>query len=92
MGSTFDIFPTLCNLFGLDASGAFITGNDLFSEQDGLVLFPDSSFITEDYYYDALSSDVVYFGNVVNYQDQLLLNEELFRHSQLMLKSDFFRE
>ena len=91
LGSTFDIYPTLCNMFNLKTEGAFVAGNDLFSSKPGVVLFPDSSFITDDLYYDGLNSEAIYFGEENDYQDQLRINNELFKYSQLILKSDYFK-
>ena len=41
--ATVDIFPTICNLFGLDADLRCFVGDDVFSEGGGLVYWRDSS-------------------------------------------------
>ncbi|MBR2667361.1 MAG: LTA synthase family protein [Oscillospiraceae bacterium] len=48
--SSVDILPTLANLFGLDTSGAWFAGIDLFSDQPGLVIFQDESWYDGTYY------------------------------------------
>lgn len=57
LGSTFDIYPTICNLFGLDYSKSFVVGNDLFSDEEGFVLFMDRSVLTEDFYYNSATNE-----------------------------------
>ena len=45
--SNLDILPTLLNLFGLDYDSRLLMGSDIFSTAPGLVIFSDSSYITE---------------------------------------------
>lgn len=51
--STFDIYPTLANLFGLDINGQMIVGRDALSNSKGFTIFQDYSWLTDDGYYDA---------------------------------------
>ena len=46
-----DIQPTLCNLFGVDYDSRLFVGQDVFSEEEPLVLWTNGSFLTEKGYY-----------------------------------------
>ena len=48
-----DILPTLLNLFGFEYDSRLLTGSDILSTSEGLVIFSDRSFITDYGKYDA---------------------------------------
>ena len=48
-----DIVPTLKNLFGIDYESRMFTGRDILSDTDPLVIWVDSSFMTDKGYYDS---------------------------------------
>lgn len=43
--SSFDVLPTLANLFGLDAQYGLLTGDDAFSDAGGYVFFNDNTWV-----------------------------------------------
>lgn len=45
--SNLDILPTLSNLFGLEYDSRLLMGRDILSDDPGLVIFSDYSYITE---------------------------------------------
>lgn len=47
-----DILPTLLNLFGFDYDSRMYAGRDIFSEEEGLVIFKDKSFVSDTAVYD----------------------------------------
>lgn len=47
-----DILPTLLNLFGFEFDSRMYAGRDIFSEEEGLVIFNNRSFVTDTVYYD----------------------------------------
>lgn len=47
-----DILPTLLNLFGFDYDSRMYAGRDIFSEEEGVVIFNNRSFVTDTVYYD----------------------------------------
>ena len=47
-----DILPTLLNLFGFQYDSRLYAGRDIFSEEEGLVIFNDRSFVTDRVIYD----------------------------------------
>lgn len=49
-----DIMPTLSNLFGLPYDSRLMTGKDIFSTADPLVIFQDHSFLTNRVGYNAV--------------------------------------
>ncbi|MGN0394497.1 MAG: LTA synthase family protein, partial [Coprococcus sp.] len=59
--SSIDILPTVSNLLGLEYDSRLIIGQDILSDSQGLVIFPDRSFITDDFSYNAN------IGNIVSY-------------------------
>ncbi len=50
--SSFDVLPTIVNLFDLDTDGRYYIGNDAFSENGGYAFFKDYSWIEDDVYFD----------------------------------------
>jgi phosphoglycerol transferase MdoB-like AlkP superfamily enzyme len=50
VNSSVDVLPTLANLFGLDTTGAWYAGMDLFSDQPGYVFFADSTWYDGNWY------------------------------------------
>ncbi len=51
--SSVDIIPTLCNLFGIEYDSRLYSGSDILSTAPALVVFKDSSFITDYCKYNA---------------------------------------
>lgn len=49
--STFDIFPTLANLFDLDYDPRYYVGKDIFSTEETTVIFTNGSWITDNAMY-----------------------------------------
>ena len=45
--SSFDVLPTLLNVFGIEYDSRVLCGKDAFAPGKRLVLFSDGSFITE---------------------------------------------
>lgn len=42
-----DLLPTLLNLFGFDFDSRMYAGRDIFSDEEGLVIFNDKSFVSD---------------------------------------------
>ena len=53
--SGLDIAPTLANLFGLPYDSRLYAGSDILSDQEGLVIFDNKSFITDRVAYNAVT-------------------------------------
>ncbi|MBQ8148173.1 MAG: sulfatase-like hydrolase/transferase [Lachnospiraceae bacterium] len=57
--SSIDILPTVSNLLGLEYDSRLIIGQDILSDSDGLVMFANRSFITDDFSYNASTGEVI---------------------------------
>lgn len=57
--SSIDILPTVSNLLGLEYDSRLIIGQDILSDSDGLVMFANRSFITDDFSYNAYTGEVI---------------------------------
>lgn len=93
LGSTFDIYPTIVNLFGLNdySRGAFISGIDLFSDAKSSVKFMDGSFLTDNYFYDAQLNSSTYFDQQYSNTEEIIDYQNLLDYSQKLLSSDYFK-
>lgn len=69
--SQLDIVPTMLNLFGLDYDSRLMVGRDVFSNQEGLAMFVDRSWITDRgrYYF---SDKTFYPNDGVEYNDDYI--------------------
>ncbi len=47
-----DILPTLLNLFGFEFDSRMYAGRDIFSDEEGMVIFNNRSFVTDTVIYD----------------------------------------
>lgn len=47
-----DLLPTLLNLFGFDFDSRMYAGRDIFSDEEGMVIFKDKSFVTDTVIYN----------------------------------------
>ena len=57
--SSIDILPTMLNLMGAEYDSRLIIGRDILSDSAGLVLFPDRSYVTDTYEYNAALDTIV---------------------------------
>ncbi len=55
--SNIDILPTLLNMFGINYDSRLIIGQDIMSDSDGIVIFNDQSFLTDQGYYNAKTNN-----------------------------------
>ncbi len=93
--SSIDILPTVANLFGLDMNYQHVFGRDIFSVDTHVIVFPDLSFVSKDFEYDALTESYRIFN-------ENILPEELdglssifitqYRYNILILDNDYFKE
>ena len=91
--STYDIYPTICNLFGIDINGKLINGSDaLDPDFEGTVLFSDYSWLNDEAYYNSTKQTVVKYGSITDAEiedktDQVF--EEI-SISQLIIQNDYY--
>lgn len=89
-----DILPTLSNLFGLEYDSRLLMGHDVFSDQPGLVVFANHSYLTELGRYDA-SADVFTPNEGAEVGDDyaadtLTMVNDMFTYSALVLEQDYY--
>lgn len=69
-----DILPTLLNLFGFEFDSRMYAGRDIFSTDEGLVIFNDRSFVTDGVIYNRKTKETIWLkdgeGNLIVPQDQ----------------------
>lgn len=90
--NTADIYPTICNLFGLNTQGYYI-GNDVFDNNyEGYAYWQDGSWICSDgAFYSDTDTTIrnVTMDQLVQMQN--LISEKL-KINQLMLDTDYFAQ
>lgn len=93
--SSIDILPTIANLFGLTMNYQSIFGRDIFSEDNHIIVFPDLSFVSKDFEYDALTESYRIFNDTYT-NDELSALSSMFitkyRYNILILDNDYFKE
>ena len=95
VGSQIDVLPTLYNLFGVKYDSRLIIGKDIMADNnDGLVVFPDRSFVTN---YGAYNSKNGEFTKYVENVDEKYIQEKIqevnekYQVSVNMQYSDYYK-
>lgn len=93
--SSLDILPTLSNLLGLEYDSRLLMGTDIFSDADPLVVFVDSSFITDKGRYNSWTGEFIPNPGVEvgeDYvEDIIRIIRCKFHFSARMLELDYYR-
>ena len=94
IGESLDILPTILNLFGIEYDSRILMGTDLLSDNDGLVIFNDRSWITEKGKYNAATNKfTAYTDNIENNYVETI-NEIVYNKyviSKNILDTDYYR-
>ena len=53
----YDVMPTVGNMFGI--VNEYALGNDLFSVEDNVVVFPDGNWLTDKMYYNSQKGEAL---------------------------------
>ena len=89
-----DILPTVLNLMGLQFDSRMMVGRDILSDEQGLVIMQDGSFITDNYRYDAMYGSVSANGNYVvsdyELEKRLSLVSNRFRLADAICELDYY--
>ncbi|MCM1370803.1 MAG: LTA synthase family protein [Clostridium sp.] len=67
----YDVLPTLANMLNIKPN--YNLGSDIFSKKDNIVIFPDSSWITNDIYYES-STGKIY--NISKNNNNIIYSQE----------------
>ena len=57
----YDLLPTLANMFNFNYKYAI--GNDVFGDNEKIVIFPNGNFLTDKVYYNSLKGDYIFVSN-----------------------------
>lgn len=89
--SSYDIYPTIANLFNIDLAGKYIVGTDLLSDEDPIVIFEDLSWISSDAYYDSTLETVEKYSDITDEEVAEISNDALDTVviGQAILESDY---
>ena len=75
--STFDIYPTLANMFGFDITNSYTIGNDVFSDNESFVFFKDGSILTDNLYYDSSFDHIIFLSDDTDTTKLNMLKEKI---------------
>ena len=92
--SSVDILPTLSNLFGLEYDSRMMSGSDVFSDSEPLVIFGNHSWLTEKGFYDTYTDRFTPFGDVTEegYVGRMCEETALrFEVAAAILENDYYR-
>ncbi len=91
-----DILPTLLNLFGFEYDSRMYAGRDILSEEPGLVIFNDRSFVSDTVIYDRKSKTTTWRRDLTEEEKEIYLNaakqevKERYNFSAYMLRQDYY--
>lgn len=94
LASTYDLLPTIANLFNLDYDPRFYVGRDIFSNQDGLVIFNNGDWISDEGIYYASKKKFESFEDEYSkewIEEKNKRVRDLFTISKSIYKTDYFR-
>jgi len=92
--STFDILPTVANLFNLDYDPRYYVGKDLFSNEETIVIFPNGDWITDNAIYFASKNEYKFLTDTVDEEYIKKINKivnDKFSASNNTLVKDYFK-
>lgn len=94
--STYDILPTVLNLYNLNYDPRFYLGTDYFSEQESIVYFPDGDWTTNKGTYYAATNEFVPADESVSVDDSYITNNtarvnNAFNISLMIYQTDYFK-
>lgn len=90
--SNLDILPTVLNLFGVDYDSRLLIGRDILSDSEGIIMFSNHSWITDQGKYNYIQDEYEAFNSISdNYISNI--NKEVdnkFIISKLILKENYY--
>lgn len=92
--SNLDLLPTISNLMGLSYDSRLLAGRDILSEERGLVLFKDHSFLTDKVRYHATTGEVIWADGVeennIYLEGVMQQAQNRFYYSAKVLELDYY--
>lgn len=96
VGSQIDVLPTLLNLFGIDYDSRLIVGKDILSDNEGLAIFSNFSWVT-DYgtYYSQANKFVLKDGKKLENEAEYInrINQQVsnsFSISKMIMETNYY--
>lgn len=89
--STLDVLPTMLNLFGIDYDTRLLMGTDIFSKNEGIVIFNNRSFIYKDIKYNSVKNTLSKNMGYVELENIKESIYEKYRYSRLILENDYYK-
>lgn len=97
--STFDLYPTITNMFNLDSSDYYKVGKDVFDKNaERMVLFENGSILSDFFYFDS-DKNTVFGLNGIDDNTATLFHDrivekvnKIFKYSQDILISDYYKK
>lgn len=91
--SNIDILPTLLNMFNIKYDSRLITGQDIISDSEGIVIFNNQSFLTKEGYYNSKTNS---FSNKET-NKQYITNKKIevynkINTSRIILKNNIYNK
>lgn len=88
--SNIDILPTMLNLYGFDFDSRLFIGQDILSNNDGVVVFGNRNIVTKNYRYSNMKDSI--YGDISNKDIDILKNEVYmkYRISRLILENNYY--
>lgn len=91
-----DILPTLLNLFGFEYDSRLYAGRDIFSEEEGMVIFSDRSFITDQVIYNRKAKETLWkdaaTADEASYLEQKKQEvKDRYQFSAYVLRNDYYQ-
>ena len=95
--SSLDILPTVLNLFNIKYDSRLLMGNDILSNEDGLVIYNDRSWITSYGKYDSIKEVFTPFNNSNSDYNSYVeeINKEVYNKflmSKLILENNYYEK
>lgn len=91
--SSLDILPTILNLFNAEYDSRLLMGKDILSEDEGLIIYNDRSWITSKGKYDATDEIFTPFADNVDDEYIKQINTIVYNKflmSKLILENDYY--
>ena len=92
-----DLLPTLLNLFGFDYDSRMYAGRDIFSDQEGMVVFMDRSFVTDTVAYSRKAKTTTWKVDITEEEQEAYMDlarqdvKERYNFSAYILRNNYYR-
>lgn len=91
-----DLLPTLLNLFGFDYDSRMYAGRDIFSDQEGLVIFNDRSFVSDTVAYSRKAKTTTWKTELTQEEQDAYMEaakqdvKDRYQFSAYILRNDYY--